>query len=63
MQHVPTRLMEQTVQKNAVQTAVGQTTTVKTSRGFVFLVVMMDIKEKNARKVSKVDIRYLYTVL
>ena len=37
--------MEQTVQKNAVQTVVGQTKTAKTSMGFVFSVVMMGTKE------------------
>ena len=37
--------MEQTVQKNAAQTVVGQTATAKTSMGFVFSVVMMGTKE------------------
>ena len=45
IQRVPTRPMEQTVQKNAAQTVVGQTATAKTSVGFVFSVVMMGTKE------------------
>ena len=56
MQHVETILLEQTVRKPAVKHVVGHTTPATTSMDPVFLDVLMDIKERDARIVRKVKL-------
>ena len=56
MQHVKTILLEQTVRKPAVKHVVGHTTPATMSMDPVFSDVLMDIKEKDARIVSKVKL-------
>ena len=52
IQHVISKLLDLTVQRNAVKIVVDQTMTATTSMVPVFSVAMMDIKEKDARIVS-----------
>ena len=56
MQHVKTIRLEQTVRKLAVKRVVGHTTPATTSMDHVFSDVLMDIKERDARIVSKVKL-------
>ena len=56
MQHVKTILLEQTVRKPAVKRVVDHTTLATTSMDPVFSDVLMDIKERDARIVSKVKL-------
>ena len=56
MQHVKTILLEQIVQKPAVKRVLGQTTPATTSMDHVFSDVMMDIKERDAKIVSNVEL-------
>ena len=56
MQHVETKLLEQTVRKPAVKRVVGHTTPATTSMDPVFSDVLMDIKERDARIVSEVKL-------
>ena len=56
MQHAKTILLEQIVRKTAVKRVLGQTTTATTSMDHVFSDVMMDIKEKDVKIVSNVEL-------
>ena len=56
MQHVKTIVLEQIVRKPAVKRVLGQTTTAITSMDPVFSDVMMDIKEKDAKNLSNVEL-------
>ena len=56
MQHAKTILLEQIVRKTAVKRVLGQTITATTSMDPVFSDVMMDIKEKDAKIVSNVEL-------
>ena len=56
MQHAKTILLEQIVRKPAVKHVLGQTTLATKLTDHVFSDVMMDIKEKDAKYVSKVEL-------
>ena len=56
MQHAKTTLLEQIVRKTVVKRVLGQTTSATTSMDPVFSDVMIDIKEKDAKIVSNVEL-------
>ena len=56
MQHAKTINLEQIVRKPAVKRVLGQTTPAIKLMDHVFSDVMMDIKEKDAKYVSKVEL-------
>ena len=56
MQHAKTILLEQIVRKPAVKRVLVQKTSATMSMDHVFLDVMMDIKERDAKIVSNVEL-------